>query len=161
MGDPKMLSKLKMAAAAAVAASLFSGASYALETGNIAYSPVNGSCEPNPLTGYPWAIETTYNVPILLGTATQSGDNFVYLTLTTTQVSNLGGGPEPGWTWQYYFNTTNQTYTLLSYGIPGQSSEVSGSYTGTLEETFFGGYYINLKLNCGATLVGGTLYIGS
>jgi hypothetical protein len=160
-----MLSKLKMSlAGATAAASLFSGASYALETGNVAYDPVNGSCEPSPLTGYPWASEQTYNIPIILGTATVSGDSYFYLTLTTTQeIDGTNGiatvGPEPGWSWLYTFNTTNSTYTLQSLGIPNQSSSVSGTFTGSFTSAF-GGYTFNLKLNCGATLVGGSLFSG-
>jgi hypothetical protein len=159
VGDLKMLSKVKIYVAAVVAASLFSGVSYGLETGNVTFNPVNGTCQPNPLTGYPWTTEENYNVAILLGNATISGDNEYFMTLFSAFGAS-GGDVFDTISWLYTFNATAGTYSLISNGISG-AAQVTGTYTGSISSNGFGGYTINLKLNCGATIVGGTVFVGS
>lgn len=156
-----MYRNLKMAAATVAFAvvALSSGASYALETGNIQYNSVNGACQPNPLTGYPWTMEIPYNIPIILTSSNSSGHTVYFLSLASPFV-NESGATQNAYSWVYILDPTAGAYALTSAGISG-SAMVSGSFTGSITSNSSMGFSINVKLNCGATLVGGTAFIGS
>lgn len=154
--------KLKMVAAATAALVVASSgeASPVIQTGNVQYNSVNGTCQPNPLTGFPWATEITYNVAaILSGTTTSNGQAIIYVTLTSPFL-NESGATQNAYSWVYAFNETTGAYSLSAAGIPG-SATVSGTFAGGFTEPSGNGpLSFNLKLNCGATLVGATAVIG-
>jgi hypothetical protein len=154
-------SKMVAAVAAALVASSSCDASPVIQTGNVQYNSFNGTCQPNPLTGFPWTTETTYNVAaILSGTTTSNGQAIIYVTLTSPFV-NESGATQNAYSWVYAFNETTGAYSLSAAGISG-SATVSGTFTGGFSEPSGNGpLSFNLKLNCGATLVGATAVIGT
>jgi hypothetical protein len=155
----------KLLVALTAAASLFAGAARASEPGNITLQFPNGTaCGGLTINGS--GPQLSY--PINLGQATVSGSNFFFMPITmgrvrTALVGSAGAVQvyDPPIIYQATFNMTQSTYQLIVPNIPSLNFDRVGTFTGSIASNGFGGFNINLSLDCGVTITGVTVFAGS
>lgn len=149
-----MNSMSKSLVALLAAVSFFADGAYATEPGNVNIVYPKGTvCDgftqnPSGLT-----------LPIALGQATVGGSHFFFMPILFERF--VGSTFSSPITYQGTFNMANSTYSFLVPNSPGSTFERSGTFSGSIADNGFGGFNINLTLDCGVTLTGVTVYSGN